>query len=163
MGHSNTHEHYHTHDSATAQMQTTSYNNKKLAVSATLHCLLGCGLGEVAGMAIGAALHWNNLSQMILAIVLGFIAGFALGILPLLKAKYSFAQAFKQVLIAEGLSIAVMETAEALIQIYTPGVMHANLSDSIFWIGMLLSLVAGFIAAYPINYYMVKKGYRHQH
>jgi len=100
---------------------------------------------------------------MILAILLGFIAGFALGMRPLLKAKFSFKKAFKQVLIAEGLSIVVMETAEALIQVYTPGVIHATMSDRIFWVGMLLSLVAGFLAAYPINYYMVKKGYRHNH
>lgn len=135
----------------------------KLAFSATLHCLLGCGLGEVAGMAIGAALHWNNVAQMMLAIILGFIGGFLLGMWPLLKAKFSFKQAFKQVLIAEGLSIAVMETAEVLMQVYTPGVMHATITDSIFWIGMLLALIAGFIAAYPINYFMIKKGYRHNH
>jgi hypothetical protein len=134
-----------------------------LALSATLHCLLGCGLGEVAGMIIGQALGWDNLSQMILAIVLGFIGGFALGMRPLLKAKFSFRFAFKQVLIAEGFSIVVMETAEVLTQIYTPGVMHAHITDPIFWTGMLLSLIAGFIAALPINYYMVQKGYRHQH
>jgi hypothetical protein len=41
--------------------------------------------------------------------------------------------------------------------------MHASLTDSIFWIGMFLSLVAGFLAAFPVNYVMVKKGVRHQH
>jgi putative flippase GtrA len=120
-------------------------------------------LGEIAGMVIGAALGWNDLSQMILAIALGFIGGFVLGMWPLLKARFSFKRAFKQVLIAEGLSIVVMETAEVLIQLYTPGVMHATITDSIFWIGMLLALIAGFIAAYPINYFMIKRGYRHNH
>jgi putative flippase GtrA len=114
-------------------------------------------------MVIGAGLHWTNTQQMILAIVLGFIAGFALGMRPLLKAGFSFKRAFKQVLIAEGLSIVVMETAEVLAQIYTPGVMHASLADGIFWLGMLLSLLAGFAAAFPINYYMIKRGVRHQH
>jgi hypothetical protein len=125
--------------------------------------LLGCGLGEVAGMVIGTALHWDNVSQIVLAVVLGFIGGFALGIVPLIRAGFPFRRAFKQVLIAEGLSIAVMETAEVLTQVYTPGVMHAHVTDGIFWIGMGLGLMAGFIAAFPVNYYMVKRGMQHVH
>ena len=64
---------------------------------------------------------------------------------------------------AEGLSIAVMETAEVLAEVYTPGVMNAGLSDGIFWIGMVLALMAGFVAAYPVNYVLVKRGVRHCH
>jgi hypothetical protein len=127
-------------------------SHTRLAFSATLHCLLGCGLGEVGGMVIGTALHWDNVSQIVLAVVLGFIGGFALGIIPLLRAGFPFRRAFKQVLIAEGLSIAVMETAEVLTQVYTPGVMHAHVTDAVFWMGMGLGLVAGFIAAFPVNY-----------
>ncbi len=162
MEHIHAHLQHH-HDQDKRTRKTAPDNYTRLALSATLHCLLGCGVGEVAGMAIGTALHWDNLSQMVLAIALGFIAGFALGIQPLLKAKFTFKQAFKQVLIAEGLSIVVMETADVIIQVYTPGVMHATVSDSIFWIGMFFSLMAGFLAAYPINYHMVRKGYRHRH
>lgn len=138
-------------------------SNLRLAFSATLHCLIGCGLGEVAGMVIGTALSLSTHTTMVIAIIFGFIGGFGLGIIPLLKAGYSWTKAFKQVLVAEGLSIAVMETFEVLVQIYTPGVMEAGLSDMIFWIGMGLGLVAGFIAAFPVNYWFVKRGIRHQH
>lgn len=100
---------------------------------------------------------------MILAIVFGFIGGFGLGVIPLRRAGYSWKGAFKQVLVAEGLSIAVMETFEVIVQVYTPGVMEAGLGDSIFWIGMVLGLIAGFIAAFPVNYIFVKRGIRHQH
>ena len=154
------HSHHQLHHAVNTQRPLS---NHRLAVSATLHCLLGCGLGEVAGMIIGTALDWDNHSQMVLGIVLGFIGGFALGVVPLLRANFTFARALKQVLIAEGLSIVVMETAEVLVQVYTPGVMHATLADSIFWLGMLLALAAGFIAAYPINYIMIRKGHRHVH
>lgn len=82
---------------------------------------------------------------------------------PLLKAKFSFSKAAKIVLYAEGLSIAVMETAEVIIEVYTPGVMEASLATGIFWAGMLLALIAGFIAAFPVNYYLIGKGVRHQH
>ncbi len=58
---------------------------------------------------------------------------------------------------------AVMETFEVLVQVYSPGVMDAGLTDGIFWLGMLLGLIAGFIAAFPVNYIFIKRGYRHQH
>jgi hypothetical protein len=162
MKHSHESHSHHSHSAVHHGLESGS-NNWNLAFSATLHCLLGCGIGEVAGMTIGAALGWDNLNQMILGIVLGFVGGFSLGMMPLLKAQFSFKRAFKQVLVAEGLSILVMETAEALTQVYMPGVMHAKLTDAIFWTGMIVWLIAGFIAAFPINYIMIRKGYRHQH
>jgi H+/Cl- antiporter ClcA len=99
---------------------------------------------------------------MILAIVLGFIGGFALGIVPLRKAGYSWKHAFRQLLIAEGLSIAVMETFEVLVR-FILRCYGSQARDSIFWAGMVLGLIAGFIAAYPVNYIFVRKGIRHQH
>lgn len=140
-----------------------SKNYFRLALSATIHCLIGCGLGEILGMVIGTWLDINNSSTMILAIILGAVLGLLFGMIPLLKAGLSLKEAVRQVLIAEGLSIAVMETVEVLVQVYTPGVMEAHLGDWLFWKGMLFGLVAGFIAAFPVNYFFVKKGIRHQH
>lgn len=132
-----------------------------LAVSATLHCLLGCGLGEVAGMVIGTSLHWSNGATMGLALTLGFVFGFAFGMIPLIRSGLGIKKAFRQVLVAEGLSIAVMETVEVLVQVNTSGVMDSHLTDWIFWKGMLLGLTAGFVAAYPVNYWFLKRGFRH--
>jgi len=98
-----------------------------------------------------------------LAVILGFVFGFALGLVPLLKARFQLKDAIRQVLLAEGLSIVVMETAEVLVEVYTPGVMEAGLLSWLFWAGMLLALVAGFIAAFPVNYVLVGKGIRHVH
>jgi len=149
------HTHSHNHEE--------KQSKAKLAFSATLHCLLGCGIGEVVGVIIGTALLMTNVNTLILAVSLGFVFGFILGMRPLLKAGFNFRLAFKTVLIVEGLSIAVMETAEVLVEVYTPGVMEAGLTSWIFWGGMLLALTAGFIAAYPVNYYLIGKGIRHQH
>jgi Domain of unknown function (DUF4396) len=156
------HQHQHTHHHVMENSQVVT-SNWKLAFSATVHCLIGCGLGEVLGMVIGTWLHMNNTDTMILAILLGFVLGFAFGMFPLLKAGFSLKRAFRQVLIAEGLSIAVMEMVEVLVQVYTPGVMDAHLHDWVFWKGMLLGLLAGFIAAYPVNYLFIRKGVRHVH
>ena len=59
--------------------------------------------------------------------------------------------------------VAVMETFEVLVEVYTPGVMSSGLSSPIFWLGMGLALSAGFIAAWPVNYWLVGKGIRHVH
>ncbi len=134
-----------------------------LAHSATWHCLMGCGLGEVVGVIIGTALEFPLVHTMVLAVVLGFVFGFIFGLRPLLRAGFDFSRAIRQVFIAETLSIVVMEATQVLVQVYTPGVMQAGLLSWIFWLGMGLALVAGYIAAFPVNYVLVGKGIRHVH
>ena len=120
-------------------------------------------MGEVVGVIMGVALGLTRFATLALAVSLGFVFGFALGLIPLSRAGYTTRRAFKQVLVAEGLSIAVMETFEVLVEVYTPGVMDSGLSSPIFWLGMGLALSAGFIAAWPVNYWLVGKGIRHVH
>jgi len=138
-------------------------SNLRLAVMATLHCLLGCGIGEIVGVVIGTALGLGMWQTMALAVSLGFVFGFALGMIPLLRGGIGFAQAFRIILVSEGISIAVMEEAEVLVQVYTPGVMEAGLLDSLFWFGMAIALAAGFLAALPINILLIRRGIRHHH
>jgi len=150
------HEHHH-------HKSPGEISRGRLAVSATAHCLMGCGLGEIVGVIIGTALEFSNTHTIILAVLLGFVFGFALGLIPLMRADLGWKHSFKQVLVAEGLSIAVMETAEVLVEVYTPGVMDAGLVSPLFWGGMLLALAAGFAAAYPVNYWLIGKGITHSH
>ncbi len=88
-----------------------------LAHSATWHCLMGCGLGEVVGVIIGTALEFPLVHTMVLAVVLGFVFGFIFGLRPLLRAGFDFSRALHQVFIAETLSIVVMEATEVLVQV----------------------------------------------
>ena len=158
----NTHPQHH-HTKSSNNSPAIKEDIIKLALSATLHCLLGCGIGEVLGMVIATWAGMTMISSMILGISLGFVFGFALGVIPLLRKGFSFSKSLKIVLIAEGLSILVMEVFELFTQVAIPGVMDTGISDSIFWLGMFASLIAGFIAAFPVNYYLVKRGVRHQH
>ncbi|HMW06663.1 MAG TPA: DUF4396 domain-containing protein [Leptospiraceae bacterium] len=135
----------------------------KIAMQATLHCLLGCGIGEIVGIILAASLGLGMWESMIVGILLGFVFGFTLGMIPLVKAGFSFIESFKTILVSEGLSILVMEGAEAITQVYIPGVMEAGLSESIFWYGMGISLFAGFIAALPVNLLLISRGIRHHH
>jgi len=135
----------------------------KLAAHATAHCLVGCGLGEIVGFIIGTTLGLVAWQSIAIGVMLGFVFGFSLGIIPLVKAGQTPLQAFKLIFIAEFVSIAVMETAEVLTEIYFPGMMNGSLTNPMFWLGMLVALLAGFIAAYPVNYYTIKKGINHHH
>ncbi|CAN5589392.1 hypothetical protein BH20ACT19_BH20ACT19_08110 [soil metagenome] len=38
----------------------------RLSVSATLHCMTGCVIGEVLGLTIGTALGWSDLGTIAL-------------------------------------------------------------------------------------------------
>ena len=60
---------------------------------------------------------WSTVQTIVLAVILGFV-------FPLLRARFHLKDAVRQVLLAEGLSIAVMETAEVLVEVYTPGAPH---------------------------------------
>ena len=153
----------HCHQEQETHHKPTTRDKVKLATSATAHCLLGCGIGEVVGVIVGKALALSNVQTIVLAVILGFVFGFALGLIPLLRARFQLKDAVRQVLLAEGLSIAVMETAEVLVEVYTPGVMEAGLTSWLFWVGMFLALLAGFMAAFPVNYVLVGRGIRHVH
>ena len=138
-------------------------SNMKMAANDTLHCLITCGIGEVVGMLIATSLGISVISSMILEIILGFITGLTFGLILLMRKGISFHRSLRIVLIAEGLSIAVMEAFITLTQVMMPGVSGAGLADNIFWTGMFISLSVGFAAAFPVNYVLAKNGIRHKH
>lgn len=133
----------------------------KLALAATLHCLTGCGIGEVLGMVIGTALHWGNLQTMALAIVLAFIFGYALTMIPLLRAGLPLSQALKLGLAADTVSITVMEIVDNAVLLLIPGAMDAHLDSPLFWITLAVALALAALAAYPVNRWLIARGRGH--
>lgn len=133
-------------------------DTKKLAFRATLHCVMGCGIGDTVGLIIGSFLGWSIISTMILAVILGFVGGYSLTMIPLLKRGISVKSATKITLVSETASILVMETAENGTELLIPGALTAGFVDPLFWGSLIIAVIAGFIAAYPVNYFMVSKG-----
>jgi hypothetical protein len=132
-----------------------------LAVSATLHCLTGCAIGEIAGLMIGTALGLAALPTIALAVGLAFLFGYALSTLPLLKAGLAVGTAMSVVLAADTLSITTMEIVDNLVMLAIPGAMDAGLVNPIFWLSMALALTAAFFAALPVNRYLLARGKGH--
>ena len=132
-----------------------------MAASATLHCLTGCAIGEILGLIIGTAIGLGNVATIALAIGLAFLFGYTLSTLPLVKAGLGFFGALGIVLAADTLSIATMELVDNAVMAAIPGAMEAGLSNPVFWLGMMVALTAAFIAAYPVNRFLLARGKGH--
>lgn len=116
-------------------------SRNSMAANATLHCLTGCAIGEIVGLA--------------------FLIGYALSTLPLVQAGLGFFAALSVVFAADTLSIAVMEIVDNLIMAIIPGAMDTGLVNPTFWLGMMIALTVAFIAAFPVNSYLIDKGKGH--
>lgn len=138
-----------------------SKGTNAMAVSATLHCLTGCAIGEVLGLIIGTAYNLSNEITTLLAVTLAFVFGFGLSTLPLVKAGMGFIAALSIVVAADTLSIATMEIVDNAVMYAIPGAMHATLVDPLFWISMPIALTAAFFAALPVNKYLLSKNKGH--
>jgi len=136
-------------------------NLTSLAVSATLHCLTGCAIGEVLGMVIGTAFGWGNLATIVLAIVLAFGFGYALTIRPVLRSGLPFGRAVRVALAADTVSIAVMELVDIAVFLVSPGAMDAGLAELLFWGTLAFSLAVAFVVTVPVNRWMIARGKGH--
>jgi Domain of unknown function (DUF4396) len=132
-----------------------------VALSATLHCLTGCAIGEVAGVAIGTALGWTDLATIALAIGLAFLFGYSLTSLPLLRAGMALATVVPIALASDTLSIAVMEIVDNAILLIIPGAMDAGLGDVLFWGSLSVALVIAGAFALPVNRWLIARGKGH--
>ena len=133
----------------------------RLAFSATSHCLTGCAIGEVLGLIISNALGWGNVASIALAVVLAFLFGYSLTMVPLLRADVALASAIPLAFASDTLSITVMEIVDNLIILVIPGAMEAGPLDLLFWGSLAVALAVAFVAAFPINRYLIARGRGH--
>ena len=133
----------------------------RMAVSATLHCLTGCAIGEIAGLVIGTAAGLANVTTIVVSIALAFVFGYTLSTLPLLRAGLALGTALRVVLAADTVSIATMEVTDNAVMAVIPGAMDAGLVNVVFWVGMAASLAVAFVAAFPVNAYLLRRGRGH--
>jgi Domain of unknown function (DUF4396) len=133
----------------------------RTALSATVHCLTGCAIGEVLGMVIGTALPLGNWPTVVLSVVLAFFFGYSLTMVPLLRAGLGSKTALALALASDTASIALMEFVDNLIMLYIPGAMDAGLSSLLFWGSLVMSLVIAGIVAFPLNRWLISRGIGH--
>jgi hypothetical protein len=146
------------HDHA---MPTSGSALTNVAISATLHCLTGCALGEIAGVVIGTALGFSNLATILLAIALAFLFGYTLTSLPLLRAGLALGAVIPIALASDTLSIATMEVVDNAIVLAIPGAMDAGVGTLLFWGSLSVALVIAGAIAMPVNRWLIARGKGH--
>jgi len=132
-----------------------------VAASATLHCLTGCAIGEVAGVAIGTAAGFSDFGTIALAIGLAFLFGYGLTSLPLLRAGLALATVIPIAFASDTLSIATMEIVDNLILVLIPGAMDAGLDTVLFWGSLSFALAVAGVFAFPVNRWLIARGKGH--
>jgi hypothetical protein len=151
------HEHPHEHHAMPASGRALNV----VALSATLHCLTGCAIGEVLGMVIGTALGFSEWGTIALAVALAFLFGYALTSLPLLRAGLALGTVVPIALASDTLSIAVMEVVDNGIMLAVPGAMEAGLDNVLFWGALSVALVVAGAVALPVNRWLIVRGKGH--
>jgi hypothetical protein len=145
------HAHHHHHHES----------QNRVALDATLHCLTGCAIGEIAGMAIGTALGLGNFPTVVLSIALAFVFGYGLTSLPLLRAGMALGAVIPIALASDTLSITTMEIVDNAIVVAVPGALDAGLGDVLFWGSLAFSLVIAGAFAVPVNRWLIARGKGH--
>jgi hypothetical protein len=146
-------------ESSSAVNEQPSLN--RLAVSATTHCLTGCAIGEVLGFVIGTALGWDDVATIVLAVALAFVFGYSFTIVPLLRAGVALATVLGLALAADTLSITVMEIVDNGVLLVIPDAMDAGLGDALFWGSLAFALAVAWVAAFPVNRWLIARGRGH--
>jgi hypothetical protein len=131
------------------------------AVSATLHCLTGCAIGEVLGMVLGTWWGWSDGATVALAVVLAFFFGYSLTIWPVRRAGLPWRQAIGVALAADTISITVMEIVDNAVMLLVPGAMDAGLSSWLFWGALAFAFAVAFVVTVPVNRWLIARGKGH--
>ncbi|MEU6132042.1 DUF4396 domain-containing protein [Saccharopolyspora sp. NPDC047091] len=132
-----------------------------VAVSATLHCLTGCAIGEILGMIIGTSLGLRNAGTVVLSVVLAFAFGYALTMRGVLRTGVGLAAAFRVALAADTVSIFVMEVVDNAVMVVLPGAMDAGVGSALFWGSLAFSLAVAFVLTVPVNKWLIARGKGH--
>ena len=133
----------------------------RLAVSATLHCLTGCAIGEILGLVLATWWGWSNGPSIALAVALAFLFGYALTIAPVLRSGLPLRQALGVAFAADTLSILTMEIVDNAVVLAVPGAMDAGLSSLLFWGSLAFSLAVAFAVTVPVNRALIARGKGH--
>lgn len=132
-----------------------------LALSATIHCLTGCVIGEVVGMTIAMALGWSNLASIALAVGLAYVFGFSLTAIPLVRAGLALGVVVSTALAADTISITIMEVIDNAVVALVPGALESGIGDPLLWGAIALGFAIAFPFAFWANRYMIGRGTGH--
>jgi ABC-type nitrate/sulfonate/bicarbonate transport system permease component len=135
--------------------------NWRMAITATRHCLTGCAIGEVLGMLLSTWWGWGSTSSIALSVALAFFFGYLLTYSGVRRAGADSRTAAQAALASDTVSITTMEVVDNLFILVVPGAMAAGLDTTLFWWSLAVSLAVAFVAAVPVNHWLMARGKGH--
>jgi hypothetical protein len=133
----------------------------RMAITATRHCLTGCAIGEITGMVLSTWWGWGNSANVVLSVSLAFVFGYALTYTGVRRMGAVHRTAFQAALASDTVSILTMEVVDTAFLLLVPGAMDAGLDSALFWWSLVLALAVAFVAAVPVNRWLIERGKGH--
>ena len=134
------------------------------SAQATIHCLTGCVIGEVTGLIIGVSLGLAIWPTIVLATTLAYLSGMTLGLVPVMRNQgKTFFEALRLIWIGEVFSIGVMEIAMNWADYAVGGMQAGSVLEPVFWVGIAVAIPAGFLAAWPVNWWLINRDLKKCH
>ncbi len=112
-------------------------------------------------MAIATALGWSNGATIAISVLLAFVFGYGLSMRSLLAGGLGLRSTIRVALAADTASVVTMELVDNLLMLAIPGAIAAGLADGLFWLSLALSLAIAFLAALPVNRWLIGRGRGH--
>lgn len=131
----------------------------KRATFNTLNCLIGCSIGDFAMILFLQRFYPSTsmTAQMVLAVIAGLMTSVAFEtILLRTREKFAWTAALQTALSMSFISMVAMEVVMNFTDFMITG-GKAAFGNPMYWTALLVSMVAGFIAPLPYNYYKLKK------
>ena len=133
----------------------------RMAITATRHCLTGCALGEITGMVLSTWWGWGNAATIALSIALAFLFGYTLTYTGVRRMGADSRTAMQAAWASDTVSILTMEIVDNLFILVVPGAISAGLGSALFWWSLVVSLAVAFVAAVPVNPWLMERGKGH--
>ena len=133
----------------------------RMAITATRHCLTGCALGEITGMVLSTWWGWGNAATIALSVALAFLFGYTLTYTGVRRMGADSRTAMQAAWASDTVSILTMEIVDNLFILVVPGAISAGLGSALFWWSLVVSLAVAFVAAVPVNHWLMERGKGH--
>jgi hypothetical protein len=133
-------------------------------LGSTMHCVAGDGVGILVGAAVASYLTLSHPVGMALEYSLGFGFGWTIfQALFMREMAGSYRQSLGKTFLPEFLSMNVLMTGMMPVAAVGRILVGGKLGPlaPAFWFVMSMALLAGFVVAYPMNWWLVAKGLKH--
>jgi hypothetical protein len=133
-------------------------------LGSTMHCVAGDGVGILVGAVVGSVLVLSRLADIAVEYALGFLFGWTIFQALFMKSMVgSYRRSLTSTFIPELLSMNILMAAMVMVRTVLMRRIDGagDPTTPEFWWVMSMALLAGFIAAYPMNWWLVTRGLKH--